>query len=289
MKRIRSALLGPAIGLAAMAGALSSQAAPIDRWVVTLTNDWSDVTFIGGPNTVAPANPFSMADTLPDGSNPRNLTYDIISWGTPLTEEGRSFLAVDDMATFGGLTTGDSLGVPGVNFYHGNYRQSATTNGSPPERWLDNATLNVRIALTPEGAESSARTFEHSIPIDFRETRNTSSIQSCAGTPWASSTTPCPDSLTILDEAANFPFVFDGVSYVLSFAFDPANSLNLTRLDQNEDSSTAWTNEGVRSRLATRLLIRAAGAPAPIPEPGTLGIALAGLALLAVARRTRRA
>lgn len=290
MKQLRSALLGTAFSLAALAVATPSHAAPIENWIVSITNNWSDTTFIGGSNTVDPVDPFSMSDTLPDGSNPRNLTYDIISWGTPTTDSGRSFLAIDDTVTIGGLTTGDAQGVAGASFYHGNYRQAAATAQNPAERWLDNTNLDMTITLTPEGQDSSARTFTHSIPIDFMETRNTSSVQSCAGAPWASGTTPCPDSLTILDEAANFSFVFDDVSYVLSFVFDPANSLNVARLDEGENASTVWTDEGVRSRLATRLLIRAADAPpAPIPEPGTLGIAIAGLALLGFARPRRRA
>ena len=289
MKRLRSALLGTVFSITALAGAATSHAAPIESWIVTITNDWSDTTFMGGPNTVDPADPFSMSDTLPDGSNPRNLTYDIISWGTPTTDAGRSFLAIDDTVTIGGLTTGDAQGVAGASFYHGNYRQAAASSSNPAERWLDNTTLDMTITLTPEGQHGSASTFTHSVPIDFMETRNTSSIQSCAGAPWPGGTTPCPDSLTILDEAANFSFVFDDVTYILSFVFDPANSLNVTRLEEQEGSSTVWTEEGVRSRLATRLLIRAAdAAPAPIPEPGTLGIAFAGLALLGLARPKRR-
>jgi len=277
--------------LGVIGSATSANAVLIENWIVSITNTWSDVQFASsGPDSFSPEDPFGVFDTLPDGSDPRNLSYDVISWGTPRSDMGRSFLGVDESVSLAGLRTNDPIGVVGSSFYHGNYVQASSTSQNPAERWLDSAVLNLQIALTPEGSDDVARTFNHSIPIDFTETRNTANLGSCPGGNWPAATAPCPDSLTTTTEATSFSFALDDFRYFLTFLFDPDNSQNVLRSDVTEDTATLWTAEGTRSRLSTRLAItnQPLVDPAPVPEPGSIGIAAFGLALLGLARLYRR-
>src|SRR5690606_25651821 len=156
MKPMRIALLGSAISLAAVASAAPASAALIENWIVSINNSWSDVQFASsGPASIAPQDPFGVFDTLPDGSDPRGLDYDVISWGTPRTDMGRSFLAVDETVSLA-ATTNDPIGVIGTSLYHGNYVQAASTSENPAERWLDSAVLNLEITLAP--ADDATRT-----------------------------------------------------------------------------------------------------------------------------------
>lgn len=291
MKPIRSALLGTAISLAVFSSTTAANAALIEDWVVSITNSWSDTQFASsGPGSFEPEDPFGVFETLPDGSDPRNLSYDVISWGTPSTSAGRSFLGVDQTVAIGGLRTNDTTGVVGSSFYHGNYRQSSSSAESPAERWLDSTVLNLRITLTPDGDDTRSQVFGHSIPIDFMETRNTADLANCAGEAWPSGTAPCPDSLTTTTESASFSFIMDDFRYFLTFLFDPENSQNVLRADMGEDTATLWTAEGARSRLSTRLAISSEplAGPMPVPEPNSIGIAAAGFGLLGLARLWRR-
>ena len=292
MKWISSALISSAVGLAALSSATTTNAALIERWTVSITNSWSDAEFTSsGPGSFAPEDPYGVFETLPDGSDPRNLSYDVISWGTPRTSLGRSFLAVDETASFAGLRTNNADGVTGAALYHGNYQQRSSSLADPAESWLDSAVLNMNITLFPEGDGTRSQSFEHSIPIDFTETRNTANLASCPGSPWPAGTIACPDSMTTPIEAASFSFVLDDFRYYLTFLFDPQNSQNLLRTDSNEDTATLWTAEGARSRLATRLAITTTpliGEPAPVPEPASIGLAAAGFGLLGLARLKRR-
>ena len=291
MKPIRSALTGTAVSLAVASSAATANAALIENWIVSITNSWSDTQFASsGPGSFVPEDPFGVFDTLPDGSDPRNLSYDVIRWGTPLTDEGRSFLGVDETVSIAGLTTNDTRGIVGTSFYHGNYRQGSSSGENPAERWLDSTVLNLRITLTPEGDETRSQEFTHSVPIDFMETRNTANLVNCPGDTWPAGTVACPDSLTTTTESASFSFVLDDFRYFLTFLFDPENSQNVLRTDMGDGTVTLWTAEGARSRLSTRLAItnRPINDPSPIPEPNTIGIAAAGFGLLGLARLWRR-
>lgn len=291
MKPIRSALLGTAISLAVIGSIAPANAALIENWVVSITNSWSDIQFASsGPGSIDPEQPSGVADTLPDGSDPRNLSYDVISWGTPRTDAGRSFLGVDETVSIAGLTTNDPVGIVGTSLYHGNYRQSSSTSDNPAESWLDSAVLNLNITVTPEGDDSRSATFEHAIPIDFMETRNTAELVNCAGGNWPAATAACPDSLTITNETASFAFEMDDFRYYLSFLFDPENSLNVIRADLDDEAATLWTAEDNRSRLSTRLAItnEPLNGPSPVPEPGSIALAAAGFGLLGLARLRRR-
>lgn len=290
MKPMRIALLGSAISLAAVASAAPASAALIENWIVSINNSWSDVQFASsGPASIAPQDPFGVFDTLPDGSDPRGLNYDVISWGTPRTDMGRSFLAVDETVSLA-ATTNDPIGVIGTSLYHGNYVQAASTSENPAERWLDSAVLNLEITLAPADDATRTTTFNHAIPFDFFETRNTTALGSCPGGAWPGGTVPCPDSLTTTTEATSFSFMLDDFEYFLTFLFDPENSLNVIRSDRTDDTATLWTAENNRSRLATRLAItnEPINGPAPVPEPGSIGLAAAGLALLGLVRLRRR-
>lgn len=292
MKPIRFPLLGIAISLAAIGSAVSAHAAPIENWIVSITNSWSNVAFASsGPGSLAPEDAFGVFDTLPDGSDPRNLSYDVISWGTPRSDRGRSFLGVDQTVSLAGLRTNDATGVVGSSLYHGNYIQAASTAQNPAERWLDSALLNLEITLTPEGDTTRTTTFNHSIPIDFTETLNTSNLGSCPGGPWAIGTAPCPDSIVTTTEATSFSFVLDDFRYFLTLLLDPANSQNVLQTEVTENTATLWTAEGTRSRLSTRLAItdQPINGPSPVPEPGAIGLTAVGLALLGLAQRRRRA
>lgn len=291
MELIRPALAGAVASLAVAGAAATANAALVENWIVSLSNSWSDTRFTSsGPGSFIPEDPFGVFETLPDGSDPRNLSYDVIRWGTPRTESGRSFLGVDETAAIAGLTTNSATGVIGASFYHGNYQQAASTPQEPAEQWLDSTVLNLRITLTPQGDDTRAQTFEHSIPIDFTETRNLSDLGACPGGGWAAGTIACPDSLTTTTEATSFSFVLDEFRYILTFLFDPANSQNVLRADTTETTATLWTAEGARSRLSTRLLIRSEPLvdPTPVPEPGSIGLAVAGLGLLGLVRLRRR-
>ncbi|HEY4548362.1 MAG TPA: THxN family PEP-CTERM protein [Pedomonas sp.] len=291
MKPIRSALMGTAISLAAIGGAAPANAALVENWIVSIANSWSDTEFTSsGLGSFVPEDPFGVFDTLPDGSDPRNLSYDVISWGTPRTDAGRSFLGVDETVSIAGLRTNDTAGVVGTSFYHGNYRQASSTGENPAERWLDSATLNLRITLSPEGDDARSQVFDHSIPIDFMETRNTANLANCAGGSWPAETAACPDSLTTTTEAASFSFVLDDFRYFLTFLFDPENSQNVLRADLGDDTATLWTAEGARSRLSTRLAItnQPLIGPSPVPEPNSIALAAAGFGLLGLARLWRR-
>lgn len=288
MKPIKPALAGAAFSLAIVGGAASANAAVVQNWIVTIDNSWSDTQFTSsGPGSFVPEDPFGTFERLPDGSDPRNLSYNVISWGTPRTEAGRSFLGVDESVSIAGLITNNTTGVVGASFYHGNYQQAASRPGEPAEQWLDSTVLNLRISLAPEGDTSRSLTFDHSIPIDFTETRNLTLLSACPGGGWPADTIACPDSLTTTTETTSFSFVLDEFRYLLTFLFDPANSQNVLRADTTETTATLWTAEGARSRLSTRLLIASEPVVA-VPEPGSIGLAMVGFGLLGLGYRHRR-
>lgn len=286
MRRIQSVVMGAALAIAATTAAAPATAALITDWTVTISNNWSGTSFASsGPGSTDPVDPFGVFGTLPDGSDPSGGSYDVIRWGTPATSAGRSFLAIDDTLTVGGLITNDANGVEGVNLYHGNYRQQISSSVSPAERWLDNTTLLSTITVSrssdpDEVVATSVRTF----PIDFLETVNSANLASCEGAPWSSGTTGCPDRFTALVTESSFSFIFEGFRYIFSVIFDSDNSQNVNRVeDGNDGSSTIWTNEDVRSRLATRIIVRAEA----VPEPAALGLLGAGLALAGLMRKRR--
>lgn len=272
MTYLKSLVSSVALG-AGIFVASSAHAVLITEWNFSADNDWINTTF-SSPGPLPPTDNFEVSPTLPDGSDPNGAggNYDTIKWGTPATAGGRSFLSTDDNHSSSGLFTNDTTGIAGANVYHGNYRQQQSG-----EQWLDATTLLTSITVTPvtppgSGVGPINRQFE----VEFTETVDTPDIGSCPGAPWPGGVSPCPDVFVADMTNATFDIQIDEYIYTFRLFFDFDNSENISRIEQEDSTATIWTEEGVRSRLATRIVVEARRVPEPVP------LALFGSGLLAL-------
>lgn len=263
--------------------ATTANAALVTEWRFEATNDWEGTTF-SAPGPKPSNNNFLVSDTLPDGSDPNgpsSSAYDIIQWGTPAAgTPSRSFLAMDDRHGGAGLFTGDPYGIAGTTVYHGNYRQLATG-----QKLLETTTATTNITLTPLSPEGEPLgPIQRKFFIKFTESLDTLDSENCPGGPWPPGTASCPDSFTVDLSEAFFAITLDDYIYTFSLLLlDVAGSENIARLTFENGQATVWTEENVRSKLVTRIVVTAER----VPEPAPIALLGAGLAMLGLARRRR--
>ncbi|MEX6725131.1 THxN family PEP-CTERM protein [Parapedomonas caeni] len=274
------------VGLATSVASLSANADMITEWSVSVNSGWQDSTWSSaGPGSFDPAAPYVVSGALPNGADFNGgLDYDIVKWGTPRTANGQSFLGVDDQYDVGGLLTNDAAGVAGASVFHGNFVQASSSPANPAEKYLDNTTLIASISFTPTNpAGPSLGPISVDFAIDFWETSNISALETCPGAPWPDATVTCPDRFIVSLENASYSTIVDGYIYTFTLSFDPLAS-SFLRIDDNGDGTvTIWTAEGQLSKLATIIHVTAR-----VPEPATVGLLGAGLALAGLARRRRK-
>ena len=281
MKTPRILASGLALALATIAMSGTAAAALITEWRFDATNDWTNTRF-SSPGNQPPTNNFLVSNTLPDGSDPNGADgpYDIIRWGTPAAgSPSRSFLALDDVHGAPGLFTNDPNGIAGTTVYHGNYRQL-----SSGQQWLDATTAVTHITLTPITPDGTPLgPIDRQFAINFTETIDTPNIGTCPGAPWPAGTSPCPDTFTVDLSEAFFSITIDDYIYTFSLLLDAVGSENIARLTFDNGLATIWTEEGVRSKLVTRIVVTAE----QISEPAPLALLGVGLAMAGMAGRRR--
>lgn len=283
MKTLRILTSGLALAATCLGMSGAAGAALITEWRFDAVNDWANTTF-SSPGPGAPTNNFLVSDTLPDGSDPNGSTsqYDIIRWGTPAPgSPSRSFLALDDVHGSDGLFTNDPNGIAGTTVYHGNYRQLAAG-----QQWLDTTTAVTTITVTPVTPDGDPiGPIQRDFFINFTETIDTQDNGACPGGPWAPDIAPCPDSFTVDLSEASFSVAIDEYIYTFSLLLlDEAGSENIAKLIIDNGQATVWTEEGVRSKLVTRVVVEAQR----IPEPAPLALLGGGLALAGLLGQRRK-
>lgn len=235
----------------AMFGAPAAHAVFIDTWSY-------DVSAVFDTTTVQ----FSS------GTAGTTVTSTFLQWGTS-TGSGQSSLEINPSHVVGSVDTNDLGGAPAETFIHTNNPVSGTS--------LQQVVVDATISLTPlvpaePGGPIGGAT---ALTVHFSETTN---AEPCAVQPFV---TPCPDIFT-LSGNLNFPFLFEGLPYFVSFV---ANGLHSLSSDACAAAGAGFpcdgftTEENQATTAQFRLLIT--GQPVSIPEPGILallGIALSGLA-----------
>lgn len=282
MKTLRTLASSLALAAAWIGCSSTAGAALITEWRFEATNDWINTTF-SSPGSEPPTNNFLVSHTLPDGSDPNGAggPYDIVRWGTPTTgSPSRSFLAMDEVHGGGGLFTNDPNGITGTTVYHGNYQQAIDG-----EQWLDTTTAITNITLTPLSPSGEPLgPIQRKFFINFNETVDTPDIGTCPGAPWPDGTVACPDAFSVdLSQAAFFITIDDYIYTFSLLLLDQFGSENIARLTFENGQATVWTEEGVRSKLVTRIVVTAER----IPEPASLVLLGAGLAATGFFRRRR--
>jgi len=288
--------------LAFSAAAVASQAAPIISSFTTNTFGG----FIGGTATCANGGPcglgfsgatqtgnvpnISLDPTVPPfivGAFTPGLTtgpatgvvglptFNRVSWGTPATAAGQSYLDVNHIMN--GTTTVTTNGAWETIDRFSHQNNVLTEAGS----FMNSVLIFAQVALGAQPSNGFGGLGVPGLnPISFLETLNTSSVGSCSPSPNPTgSPIPCDDVFNTTPLEPTFQFFTDagGTPYFISFRFvnetgvvlpGPGTSLNI------------YTAEGVLSTTRTELRIFT------IPEPTMLG--LFGFALVGVALSRRR-
>jgi hypothetical protein len=267
MKHMFKALAAAAMTVAGV----SAHADFVNTWDYTITTQW----------VTAGAN----APVFTAGGGSQVVTSNLLSWGDPsgsLSQNpngGRSGLEILGSPQNGALATNDLTPGLAATFKHINNPISGDY------ATLRNATVETTLVLqATDPAGSPLAPAVLTFRVDFAETPNSD------GNCIPEATTVCDDVFVLVAGNLNQQFVYDNVTYYVSFLdlqggpLTPLSPEACAVAGAPVNCLGFWTGESQSETIDFGLVIT--GQPLQVPEPGML--ALTGLGLLAAVGASRR-